>query len=73
MMINTSSRGCMLLANFLGYTSYITETGLEHAKDILSELLRAVVARIKPILRIQQSKLWRLESIDDLMMEGVEQ
>ena len=41
-----------MLADISGYTSYLSETELTHARDVLAELLELIVQRFKPLLYI---------------------
>jgi class 3 adenylate cyclase len=40
--------GCLLLADITGYTSYLQGTELEHAQDVLADLLETIIAGIEP-------------------------
>jgi hypothetical protein len=45
-------RGFLLLADISGYTGYLAETELDHAHEILAELLGEVVGGLTPPLRL---------------------
>jgi hypothetical protein len=40
--------GCLLLADITGYTSYLAGSELEHAQDVLADLLETIIAGIEP-------------------------
>ena len=42
--MNSIERGCFLIADVSGYTRYLGSVELDHAQDILADLLGAVVA-----------------------------
>ncbi len=44
--------GFLVLADISGFTSYVAQTELEHADDILSELLKLLVSRLTPTLTL---------------------
>jgi hypothetical protein len=47
-----TQHGYLVLADISGYTSFLSTTELEHAHDILSELLELLVARLTPALSL---------------------
>ncbi len=47
-----TQQGYLVLADISGYTSYLVGTELEHARDVLTELLELIVQRFKPTLNI---------------------
>jgi uncharacterized protein DUF2652 len=54
-MSNSSSpieHGYLLLADISGYTSFLTQTELDHAHEILTDLLETIVRRLKSLLTI---------------------
>lgn len=55
-MLTTPDRGCLLLADISGYTSFLAASELEHAQDILRDLTQTVVGALRP-----QFKLAKLE------------
>ncbi len=77
MIVNDTQHGYLLLADISGYTSYVATTELTHSQEILTELLfQARFPRMpnwleklfcKFILHFQLFKLWKLESINELM------
>ena len=40
--------GCLLLADITGYTSYLQGTELQHAQDVLADLLETIIAGVEP-------------------------
>ena len=55
-MLTTPDRGCLLLADISGYTSFLAASELDHAQDILRDLMQTVVGTLRP-----QFKLAKLE------------
>lgn len=51
-METKTQHGYLLLADISGYTAYLADTELEHAHEILSELLELVVERFKSTLTL---------------------
>lgn len=51
-MDNKTQNGYLVLADISGYTSYLVGTELDHARDVLTELLELIVQRFKPFLNI---------------------
>ena len=54
MSVNETQHGYMLLADISGYTSFVAATELEHAQDILSELLELIVSRFRAWMTIHK-------------------
>ena len=46
--LHQSTRGCLLIADITGYTDYLRDTELEHAQDVLADLLETIIAGIEP-------------------------
>ena len=53
-MNNLTQRGYFILTDISGYTSFVAETELEHAHDILSDLLQTVCKSIQGLLTIHK-------------------
>ena len=53
-MIPRADIGCLVLADISGYTQYLRDTELEHAQDVLADLIETVVGRLRPALRISK-------------------
>src|SRR3954453_11939165 len=45
---------CFLIADISGYTRYLTGVELDHAQDILADLMGAVVSALRPTFRLAQ-------------------
>src|SRR6266496_1523492 len=52
--MSTTQQGYLVIADISGYTSFVAITELEHAQDILSELLELIIERFKPWLSIHK-------------------
>lgn len=48
MVLASARPTCILIADISGYTGYLADTELDHAQDILSDLIGAVVTSLKP-------------------------
>jgi hypothetical protein len=46
--------GFFIIADISGYTSFLTDTELEHAQEIIEEIIRLLLDHIKPPLKIVQ-------------------
>lgn len=51
---NETQLGYLVLADISGYTSYLAGTELDHARDVLTELLELIVQKFKPTLEISK-------------------
>lgn len=49
-----AQRGCLLLADITGYTDYLQGSELEHAQDVLADLLETVIAGIEPPFEVSK-------------------
>jgi uncharacterized protein YndB with AHSA1/START domain len=49
---NEPEPACLVLADISGYTSYLAGVELDHAQDILADLLSTVVAGLRPTFRL---------------------
>ncbi|HWH31841.1 MAG TPA: DUF2652 domain-containing protein [Egibacteraceae bacterium] len=47
-----AERGCLLLADISGYTTYLTHTELEHAQDVLADLTTVITSSLEPVLHV---------------------
>ncbi|HEX5451175.1 MAG TPA: hypothetical protein VFW86_02185, partial [Candidatus Limnocylindrales bacterium] len=43
---------CLLIADISGYTSYLAGVELDHAQDILADLMATVVTSLRPTFRL---------------------
>jgi hypothetical protein len=48
----TTQRGYLILADISGFTSYLAGSELDHANDILGELLNLIAERFPPLLTV---------------------
>ncbi len=51
-MLSAAQPTCFLIADISGYTGYLAEVELEHAQDILADLVGAVVTALRPNFRL---------------------
>ncbi|MGH2521061.1 MAG: DUF2652 domain-containing protein, partial [Anaerolineales bacterium] len=49
-----TQHGYLVLADISGYTSFVAGTELEHAQEILSELLELIMERFQPLLTLSK-------------------
>jgi uncharacterized protein YndB with AHSA1/START domain len=50
--VNPVERNCLLIADISGYTSYLAGVELDHAQDILADLIGTVVNTLRPTFRL---------------------
>ena len=51
-MLNAPERACLLIADISGYTSYLAGVELDHAQDILADLVGTVVSALRPTFKL---------------------
>ena len=51
-MRNAPEPACLVIADISGYTSYLAGVELDHAQDILADLLDTVVTAFRPTFRL---------------------
>jgi hypothetical protein len=51
-MLPASQPTCFLIADISGYTGYLADVELDHAQDILADLIGAVVTALRPNFRL---------------------
>src|SRR5512132_672104 len=51
-MASAAQPTCFLIADISGYTGYLADVELEHAQDILADLVGAVVSALRPNFRL---------------------
>jgi uncharacterized protein YndB with AHSA1/START domain len=51
-MLSRPEPACLLIADISGYTSYLAGTELDHAQDILADLMTTVVGSMRPGFRL---------------------
>lgn len=51
-MLNQPEPACLVIADITGYTSYLAGVELDHASDILADLMDTVVRSLRPAFRL---------------------
>jgi len=51
-MLAATQPTCFLIADISGYTGYLADVELDHAQDILADLVGAVVTALRPNFRL---------------------
>lgn len=51
-MLGSTERACLLIADITGYTDYLAGVELDHAQDVLADLLGTVVGALRPAFRL---------------------
>jgi hypothetical protein len=51
-MLSDARPTCFLIADISGYTGYLADVELDHAQDILADLVGAVVSALRPTFRL---------------------
>jgi uncharacterized protein YndB with AHSA1/START domain len=51
-MLNQPEPACLVIADITGYTSYLAGVELDHAQDILADLIDTVVGSLRPTFRL---------------------
>ena len=51
-MVSAAQPTCFLIADISGYTGYLADVELDHAQDILADLIGAVVTALRPNFRL---------------------
>ena len=51
-MLSQPEPACLLIADISGYTSYLAHAELDHAQDILADLMTTVVGSLRPGFRL---------------------
>jgi hypothetical protein len=51
-MLSAARPTCFLIADISGYTGYLADVELDHAQDILADLIGAVVSALRPNFRL---------------------
>jgi hypothetical protein len=54
LQLTAAERGSLVLTDISGYTSYLLGTELEHAQDVLSDLMGVVVSNLQPALKVSK-------------------
>jgi len=50
----STESGCLLVADITGYTAYLQATELEHAEDVLADLLETLVSTLAPTFTLSK-------------------
>ena len=50
----TSEPACLIIADITGYTSYLAGVELDHAQDILADLMNTVVKALRPTFKLSK-------------------
>ena len=53
-MLARTERGCLILTDITGYTAYLTGSELDHAQDVLADLIRVVLSAVRPVLKLNK-------------------
>jgi hypothetical protein len=73
-MLSAARPTCFLIADISGYTGYLRDVELDHAQDILADLIGAVVTALRPSFRLAKLEgdaaftFATVESIDGSML-----
>jgi len=51
-MLSTSQPTCLLIADISGYTNYPAGVEIDHAQDILADLVGTIVTALRPTFRL---------------------
>jgi class 3 adenylate cyclase len=49
---NKTEAACLVIADITGYTSYLAGVELDHAQDILADLMDTVIRSLRPTFRL---------------------
>jgi len=47
-----AERACLAIADISGYTGYLVESELDHAHDVLADLMETMVSGFRPVFRL---------------------
>jgi len=53
-VLPSAQEGCLLLADITGYTAYLQDTELEHAQDVLADLLETIISCVEPPFEVSK-------------------
>ena len=51
-MLTQAERACLVIADISGYTGYLAGSEIDHAQDVLADLMEVVIGRFQPVLRL---------------------
>lgn len=52
--LRAADTGCLLIGDISGYTAYLAGTELEHAQDVLADLLETIIDGLQPVMRVAE-------------------
>lgn len=52
--LTQAEKGCLLIADITGYTTYLQATELDHAQDVLADLLETLVDTLQPVFTLSK-------------------
>lgn len=52
--LQQAQTGCLLIGDISGYTAYLQGTELEHAEDVLADLLETIVSGLEPAFQLSK-------------------
>jgi hypothetical protein len=52
MMLTQAEQACLVIADISGYTSYLTGTEIEHAQDVVADLMEVIIDHFEPVLTL---------------------
>jgi uncharacterized protein YndB with AHSA1/START domain len=55
-MLRPAEDACLLIADISGYTSYLTATELEHAHDVIADLVDTVIRTLEPTFDVIETE-----------------
>ncbi len=53
-ILPSAQEGCLLLADITGYTAYLQGTEIEHAEDVLADLLETIISGVEPPFEVSK-------------------
>lgn len=51
-MLSQAERACLVIGDISGYTGYLAGSELDHAQDVLADLVETMVGAMRPVLRL---------------------
>ena len=55
-MLNQPEPACLVIADITGYTGFLAGAELDHAQDILADLIGTVVGALRPTFKPRQAR-----------------
>jgi uncharacterized protein YndB with AHSA1/START domain len=53
-LVTAADRGCLVICDVTGYSEYLHSVELEHAQDVLADLIETVVDELRPTFRLSK-------------------